>query len=117
MMKDKPKLGQTLFSLNVGNAARNQEQVLTPVEVTKVGNKYFYCVREGSSRETKYNLHNWREATNFCVNSRLYVTQQEWLDEKESNDLERKIKDAFSIFGGAKFTLKQLREINAVISR
>ena len=41
VMKTKPVVGQVLYSLNVGNAARNCGQVLTPVTVVSVGRKYF----------------------------------------------------------------------------
>lgn len=43
MSKPTPQVGQTLYSLNIGNAARNCEQKLKPVIVRKVGRKYFEC--------------------------------------------------------------------------
>jgi hypothetical protein len=80
MEKKKPSVGDTLFSLNIGNAARNCEQVLTPVVVTKVGRRYFYT-EEGWSRRA-YHLSDWREKSNYTPNSELYATRQSWEDEK-----------------------------------
>ncbi len=37
----KPTVGETLYSLNIGNATRGKVQKLTPVKVLKVGRKYF----------------------------------------------------------------------------
>ncbi len=54
----KPAVGQVLYSLNVGNAARGRERVLTPVVVIKVGRKYFTCRPEGkdSWADVQYHL-------------------------------------------------------------
>ena len=44
-MKNKPEVGQKLFSLNIGNSARNVEQTLSNVTVTKVeGQDYLFQV-------------------------------------------------------------------------
>jgi len=83
---NKPVVGQKLFSLNVGNAARRTEQVLTPVIVKKVGRKYFVCGEEGATwRDTQYHLDNWTEKSEYIASSVLYKTEKEWEDEKEMN--------------------------------
>lgn len=69
-MKSKPKVGQTLYSLNIGNACRNCEQKLTPVKVVKVGSKYFECLEDGYHRPTVYHLDGW------------YEKPQDWEDKK-----------------------------------
>lgn len=88
MTKMVPGVGETLYSLNVGDAARNREQVLTPVVVRKVGRKYF----EASPAEqphliTQYRLSDWGEHSDYSARSRLYRTPKEWEDEKESAEM------------------------------
>jgi len=83
-MREKPKIGQILYSLNVGNAARyGREQKLTPVTVTKVGRKYFYC-KVGNYLETQYHLKTWEE-TGQNIGSVLYLNAEEWEDAKEAD--------------------------------
>ena len=92
-MKPTPTIGQTLYSLNVGNAARRIPQTLKPVVVTKVGRKYF-TVGEGW-RATEYHLHDWREKSDYMANSRLYASEQEYADEKETSEICGRIAKAF----------------------
>ena len=109
-MTEKPKVGQTLYSLNIGNAARHKKQELTPVVVTKVGRKYF-TAGEGR-RVTQYHLDSWREKSEYTPDSRLFVSRQAWEDEKEINRIGRKIYKSFP-FGENrhKISLKNLRII------
>lgn len=118
-MKPPPKVGQTLYSLNVGNAAgRGREQILTPVIVTKVGRKYFTVERLMSDwkRPTEFRLAGWREETDCMASQRLYETEQEWEDEKEASSLNDAIGKVFRQFGKTGLALDQLRKINAIIN-
>lgn len=117
-----PKLtvGQKLFSLNVGNAARRgTPQVLTPVVVTKVGRKYFTVTPVGKDArcwEMEYHIEDWRERTEYTPNSQLYATEQEWLDEHESEVLSRRIYQAFEYGNNRKhLSVETLRTISALI--
>ena len=113
----KPEIGQQLFSLNIGNAARIREQELTAVEVVKVGRKYFTCKVVGRSCETQYLLDDWTEDTQYCASSKLYADEQSYYDEKERSGLYSKIRDAFDLYRGNKhYTLIQLREIAEIIA-
>lgn len=116
-MKLKPTIGQILFSLNVGNVARRGvEQKLTKMTVTKVGSKFFYCVPDGWRTEIAFYVETWREKTAFCVNHKLYETEQQWLDEKEANDIFSWLrKTYFATFSQNKFTLEQLRKIQELL--
>lgn len=112
----KPKVGQTLYSLNTGNAARNCEQKLTPVNVSRVGRKYFYCIQGDSARETKYKLEDWKESTNYCCDSVLYESRQEREDEEERTRLKDKAREYFGAFGARKpVTLEKLRKIVKIL--
>lgn len=80
----KPIVGETLFSLNVGNdVSKYSPRKLTPVVVTKVGRKYFYTQTDGQyPRTVQFYLSNWREVTQYQPSLRLYGDPQEWEDDK-----------------------------------
>jgi len=78
----KPTVGETLYSLNVGNAARRTPQVLTPVVVTKVGRKYFTGGEGYAARQ--FDISDWTEKTESTADAALYESEQEWEDEKEA---------------------------------
>ena len=110
----KPEVGETLFSLNIGNAARNREQVLTPVVVAKVGRKYF-TVGEGF-KEAKYRLSDWRQVTDYSPDSCLYESEQEWEDETLSRVLAGAIGEAFKYGRNIRaLPLESLRQIYSIV--
>lgn len=116
-MKPKPVVGQELFMLNIGNAARNREQVLRHVKVVAVGRKYF-AVQTSDKWEHEYQFHvdTWAEKTNYSPCYCLYETAQEWEDEKEANDLFSAIrKEHFERYGRGKLSLHQLRKIAEIV--
>lgn len=116
-LRENPKVGDTLFALNVGNAAWNTEQKLTSVIVTKVGRKYFTCSsRPGLKHmETIYHLECWLQKTDYSPNSRLYKTRIEWENEKESYRLMKEIGNVFTAYGVSDLTLDCLRKIKLII--
>ena len=112
---NKPKIGQRLYSLNVGNRARNTTQQLTPVVVVTVGRKYFTTLPVGKTDlffEDRYHIDTWAEKTDTCTNSVLYLTEQSWADEQESRQLCVQISKAF-MYGKNQHnvSLEYLREI------
>ena len=111
----RPEVGETLFSLNVGNAARNCPQVLTPVVVTKVGRKYF-TVGEGWQAK-QYRLSDWGQQSEYIADSALYESEQEWEDEKETRVLAGVVSEAFKHGRNTKgLPLAALRKIHAIVS-
>lgn len=121
-MKDKPIKGQALFSLNVGNAARNREQYLTPLIVTAVGRKYFTCkeprdLDKSYEKGRQYHLDSWQEKSDYCAISVLYATEQEWTDTKEIAEICKLIGDSFE-YGRNKLALNltQLRTIKYILN-
>jgi hypothetical protein len=115
-MREKPKLGQTLYSLNIGYAARNREQKLTPVVVTKVGRKYFTCTKDGSTYGTQYRLDDWGEKEEVRRHSKVYSSMKGWEDERDAGKICKKISDAF-LYGGNRLKLPVdiLRQIDSLI--
>ena len=83
-MKPVLKLGQTLYSLNVGNACRRTEQKLTPCEVSKIGRKYFEIIFKDHWRPIQFHIDTWSEKTEYTSSYCLYTSPQEWEDEKKS---------------------------------
>lgn len=72
MKRYPPKIGDRLFSLNIGNAARRSKQELTPVIVTNVGRIYFYACREGFySVVNKHRINNWQQHSEYLADSKL----------------------------------------------
>ena len=115
----KPEVGQRVFSLNIGNAARHREQVLTPCIVTKVGRKYFTVRKEGDESgcsDTEYHIDSLMQKTEYSANSRIYSTAKEWEEDKEYAELESKLKKLFS-YGGRHLSLEQLRGIAEIVFR
>jgi len=116
----RPTVDQEVFSLNVGNNARNQEQVLTPMVVSKVGRKYFSAKRADDAigySETQYHLDTWIQKTEFCANSRIFPTKQEWYDEQEAALLSAEFKTVFGFgYAGSKqLSLTALLAIKDII--
>lgn len=112
----KPAVGQILYSLNIGNAARHCEQILTPVTVTKVGRKYFTCIKNGFSFGIDYHLDTWREKTGYSASSILYESEQSWIDEKDARVICKFIAQSFE-YGLNKLSLSlpTLRGIERMI--
>lgn len=116
-MMEKPKVGQTLYSLNVGNAARHTEKKLTPVIVTKVGRKYFTCKEnEDSYWETQYHIEDWKEKSDFSATSCLYPSPLAWENEKEAFAICQLIWESFT-YGQNKrhVSLVDLRTIKRIL--
>ncbi len=110
------KLGDTLYSLKVNNAARNQAQKLTPVTVVKIGRKYFDCLPHGKDcARTTYHLDTWRQKTNYSADSVLYRSEREWLEENEADQIRQKISEVFRFGNNTKVNLAGLREIQSII--
>ena len=118
-MKRKPTLGETLFDLNIGNAAgRGLAQILTPVVVKAVGRKYFTCApAEGGYRpETTYALKDWQQKTEYCRDHQLYETAQEWKNEKEAGEILAELRVEFSHYSRCKTPLETLRAIKSLLA-
>ena len=115
----KPEIGDILYSLNVGNAARHKEQELTPVAVKKVGRKYFTAGVDGKSwSNVRYHIKGWRQETNSSVTSVLYKDPEEWEESKEKTEISR-FNDGMVSYG--RFTIDisidDARKIKAIFDK
>ena len=115
-MRDKPKVGQVLYSLNVGNAARNRKQVLTPVTVKKVGRKYFTAGDPDKPwGDTQFHISDWKEKSKYSASHHLFEREQDWLDEKEAGEIVKQIRDAFD-WRSPQLPLGVLRQIRDLLN-
>lgn len=111
-----PKIGQTVYVLNIGNYARHTPQKLTPQIVTAVGRKYFNTKAEDQADHMTLTFHldGWRQKTDYSAGFQCYPSAQAWEDEKEAAEINAEISRAFQ-YSRSKFNLGQLRRIKAIM--
>lgn len=107
-----------MYSLNVGNAARNRSQELTKCEVISVSRKYFEVspIAGDYKWKEKFHIDGWGEVTNYSSNHCLYETDQEFFDEKESIELLKKIRDHFGMHGKCSTSKHDLKKIIDILA-
>ena len=116
-MKTRPEVGQILYSLNIGNAARNAEQKLTEVEVVSIGRKYFTVKRSNFGLEAKYHLDDWAEKTDYSPTSRLYESKIDYEDDRESKEICKMLSSCFEYGRNRKdLSIEDLRKIREIIN-
>lgn len=117
MKRTKPVVGQVVYSLNVGNAARRTPQKLTPLKVAKVGRKLFYASESGAMDwgATPFCLEDWREKTEYCASHQLYTSEQEYLDERDADVLFRELKDKWFSVWRTNIPLEKLKAIHQIL--
>lgn len=111
--------GTVLYSLNVGNAARRQNQKLTPVVVQTVGRKYFTVRVQGVTNDyndVQYHIEDWREKTEYTANSKLYESVEEYNHAVAAKEYVRRIGEAFKYGRNClKLPYHVLQQINDLI--
>lgn len=114
----RPVVGETLYSLNVGNASRRTPQVLTPVEVVSVGRRYFSCSEprylDSEHMWTVFRLDTWQQKTDYTPDEALYESEQEYLDEKEGAEISKVVNDRFKMWN-PNLPIEALRQIKAIL--
>jgi hypothetical protein len=96
-------VGQKLYSTNRRTGDTMEH------EVTKVGNKYFYCGRN------KFDLNTLYEVCDFMP-AQLYVSKQALSDKIEADKLFQHVRKKFDWAMVNTYTLNQLRRIHAIIN-
>jgi hypothetical protein len=113
-MKPRPKIGQRLFSLNIGYNSSRFNQTLTPVVVVSVGRKYFTVSTEGPYKhKQQYFIEDWREKTYYSQETKLYKDEQEWFDDVLAHRISNKLREVFSV--RPNLSLDTLRKIEALV--
>lgn len=116
---NKPVVGQTVYSLNVGFAARGKAKKLTEYTVSKVGRKYFKLKGEnGMETYCRFRISDWKEDTEYTPEHKLYPSEKAWEEDKELIELSKYISGFFRSCFGARaedLTIEQLRKIKSII--
>ena len=114
LVREKLKVGQKVFVMRIGNAARGlKEPKITEEIISVVGNKYFKL--EGFRRE-RFNIETMlNDGKGYISNYAVYLTMQEIQDENEYCDLQKKMMTYFDHYSSYKPTLDQLRRINSIV--
>ena len=115
-MKPKPKVGDVLYE----SPTRNKDAKLIPVQVIKVGRKYFSVCRIGERPEkwrmTEHDIQTWLEKTSgWTSQTILYASEQEYLDEVEFMRIARLMREVFCGYSRLRLSLEQLRRIEAIV--
>lgn len=111
-MRAKPEVGQVVYGKRLHRWSRLDKE-LAPLEVKKVGRKYFY-VGAKNCREweiTKHHIDNWHQASNYTAEIALYSSEQEYMDETRADKLRGEIARYFSKHGRRGLSLRQCEEI------
>ena len=115
-MKKKPEVGQIVFEKVSGR--------LEPVEITKVGHKYFYCQTAGEIEygqtpgiDNSFKIDTWRGSGDHCrYNQVVYESKQAYRDDALWDNLRQEFRDFFDWKRNCKnLTLEQLKRIKAII--
>ena len=114
------KVGQKVFVMKVGNAARsyknNPERLIEEDEISKVGNKYFYLKGfEGYGRKTQFCKENFINVSQCSADYRIYLSMQEIEDEREYGIKLDSIIKKIGQYGSTNFSLEQIRKIHDIL--
>lgn len=106
----KPKVGDILFLVDVGNRTCGTGGKQRDCIVSKVGRKYFYIKeRPDYQYEIQFYIDTRREKTEGSSNYALYENRQAWEEENEANLYRTLFRETFDYSWRRKFTLIQLK--------
>ncbi len=109
MGKKKPVVGQIVYSLNIGNAARRRPQELTEFIVKKVGRVYFTAgLKDRDWGNHQYYIDGWKEKYDSCANSELFETPEAYEAEKKRDLQAAKIRKTFQFGAGKQLSNDQI---------
>jgi len=110
------EVGQKVYLKPINNALRYGSEIRECV-ITKVGRKYFYACKSGEREDfaTKFSLKTMFNVTTYSPDWEVYLSIQDILDERESEELNSVIRKHFDHYGKPKLTLDQLRQIKRII--
>lgn len=115
---NKPKVGDSLYLVDVGNRARRGLGKQRPCVVSKIGRKYFYVTcQESPSYEViiPFDLIDWREKSDYSAQYALFESKEDYEELAVKNAWMNKLSSTFQYSSGAKFTLAQLTEVGALL--
>lgn len=115
-MKEKLVVGNTVFLKPLYNKARYSSDIEKGV-ITKIGRKYFeVSTYDDMSFPIKFIIETMLQQTDYSPNWKVYLSEQEILDEKESQNLIMSITKYVGLHGEKSLSLDQLRRIYNIIN-
>lgn len=110
----KPEVGQTVYRLPIGNAARRGNVELTPVVVTKVGRKYFTVGEDCQAQQ--FFIDGWHQnAGEYIADFRCFESPEEWDKERVMSAKTMFIRKFFNSY--AKLTEEQINAIYELLAQ
>ena len=108
--------GMKVYLMPVGDNYRRGDKEPRESVVQKVGRKYIYVIPEGHIRAVKFDIEDHREVTIYSPDWELYPSEQAILDERERQEIESVLRQAFGSYGRFNgYTIDQLRRIKAIV--
>lgn len=90
------------------------------MKVAKVGRKYFTTQKlddtSGWSTE-EYHLDDWSQKTDYCADSCLYASEEQWAIEKQQRKLVRNIEDFINRGMLRSKSIEDLKQIFDILSK
>ena len=112
----KLKIGQTIYSLNIGNLERNVEQKLTPMIVNKIGRKYFHASPIGwNNMSTTFHIEDLKEKSDYMPEHKIYLNELEWEEDKLKQKLNTELKEYFNIYSTSSLSIDAMQKILTII--
>ena len=107
-----PKVGQTVYLKTTSTHPRDNQTVEGILQA--IGTKY-YTVTVGPYKKYRFNKNGLEQRTAYSPEYRLYLNEQDMLDDEEATALTEALRDVFKGYGRTNLTLSQLRRIKAVL--
>lgn len=109
-------VGDTVF-LKYARDYHNKLE-LRPAKIVKIGKIYFYVVAENTNQKYKINKETMRDHTNtgWGYTAEVYLTEQDYKDVIDKNNLASKIYKKITSFNALKhLNLDQLKRIETIL--
>lgn len=116
MKTQKLEIGQTLFFVPIGNAARGGKAgQIFEATVATIGNKFFTVKCDGM-RDGRFHIGSLlHDGGQYSSNYQGYLSKQAILDEKEQLKLIEEIRRVVGTYGKTNLSFDQCKAISAII--
>lgn len=116
MEKKDLKVGQIVYGVPVGNAARRLDKDSIkpePYTITKVGNKYFYVQKEGWNTEERISYYSMDNSGTNSATLQVYLSEEDYYKKVGAQLKIDQISRALSIGGDP---ISKLQEIYSIVT-
>jgi hypothetical protein len=114
----KPKIGQEMFIVFIGDSRRNDTRTPQPGIVTSIGSKYVHVQANDKWRKPiTFHIDSGLQKTNYSPDYRLIESHQQWVDEQDHRTLSERARWVTADFNTRTISLEKLRAIVALIEQ